>query len=60
MTIEELKEYIGLDSLYYLSIEGLLESMGVERPEDKFCKACFDGCYPVTFDGDLSKDCLEY
>jgi len=60
MTIEELKEFIGLDSLYYLSIEGLLESTGVEHPEDRFCKACFDGCYPVAFDGDLSKDCLEY
>jgi len=59
MSIEELKGYIGLDSLHYLSIEGLLESTGVERPEDRFCKACFDGCYPVAFDGDLSKDCLE-
>lgn len=60
MTIEELREYIGLDSLYYLSIEGLLESTGVEHPEARFCKACFDGCYPVAFDEDLSKDCLEY
>jgi amidophosphoribosyltransferase len=60
MTIEELKDFIGLDSLYYLSIDGLLESTGVEHPEDRFCKACFDGCYPVAFDDDLSKDCLEY
>jgi amidophosphoribosyltransferase len=60
MTIEELREFIGLDSLYYLSIEGLLESTGVEHPEDRFCKACFDGCYPVAFDEDLAKDCLEH
>lgn len=60
MAIEELKDFIGLDSLYYLSIDGLLESTGVEHPEDRFCKACFDGCYPVAFDDDLSKDCLEH
>ena len=60
MSTDELRDYIGLDSLYYLSIEGLLESTGVEHPEGRFCKACFDGCYPVAFDEDLAKDCLEY
>jgi len=58
-SVEELKDYLGLDSLYYLSLEGLLEATGVEEPEAHFCKACFDGCYPVTFDADLAKDCLE-
>jgi len=59
MSIEELKDFLGLDSLKYLSLEGLLNSMGFSDPEDKFCKACFDGCYPVEFDTKLSKDCLE-
>ncbi len=59
MSVSELKEYLGLDSLHYLSIKGLLESTGIENPENHFCKACFDGCYPVTFDDALSKDCLE-
>jgi amidophosphoribosyltransferase len=54
-----LTEHLGLDSLYYLSIDGLLESSGMENPRENFCKACFDGCYPVAFDRDLSKDCLE-
>ena len=58
-TVEELKGYLGLDSLHYLSINGLLESTGVENPEENFCKACFDGCYPVAFDENLSKECLE-
>ena len=58
-TVKELTGYLGLDSLYYLSLEGLLTSMGVSDPESQFCKACFDGCYPVAFDDDLSKDCLE-
>ena len=58
-TVEELKGYLGLDSLHYLSINGLLQSTGIEHPEDNFCKACFDGCYPVAFDENLSKECLE-
>jgi len=58
-SIKELTQHLGLDSLYYLSQKGLLEATGVEDPEAHFCKACFDGCYPVTFDTDVSKDCLE-
>ncbi|MEE4262488.1 MAG: amidophosphoribosyltransferase [Desulfobacteraceae bacterium] len=58
-TVEELKGYLGLDSLHYLSINGLLQSTGIEHPEENFCKACFDGCYPVAFDENLSKECLE-
>ena len=58
-SIEELKNFLGLDSLNYLSLEGLLNSTGFSDPKDKFCKACFDGCYPVEFDTNLSKDCLE-
>jgi len=58
-SIQELKDYLGLDSLHYLSIEGLLQSTGIEDPEQAFCKACFDGCYPVSFDALVSKDCLE-
>ena len=59
MSIEELKNFLCLDSLNYLSIEGLLNSTGFSDPENKFCKACFDGCYPVEFDTKFSKDCLE-
>ena len=59
MSVQELSDYLGLDSLHYLSLPGLLESTGIENPEDNFCKACFDGCYPVEFDENLSKYCLE-
>ena len=58
-TVEELQEFLGLDSLYYLSIEGLLKATEFKNPENNFCKACFDGCYPVAFDKQLTKDCLE-
>lgn len=59
MDVNQLRDFLGLDSLHYLSLPGLLESTGVDQPEDNFCKACFDGCYPVEFDTCLSKNCLE-
>ncbi|MBQ4133130.1 MAG: amidophosphoribosyltransferase [Desulfovibrionaceae bacterium] len=43
-TNEEIREYIGLDSLHHLTLEGLKAIL--EKPED-FCYACFDGNYPV-------------
>lgn len=43
-SMEEIREFIGCDSLKFLSIEGMLGA--VEEPFD-FCKACFDGDYPV-------------
>ncbi|MGM0404098.1 MAG: amidophosphoribosyltransferase [Thermodesulfobacteriota bacterium] len=58
-SISELEAFLGLDSLHYLSLEGLLKSTGVESPENYFCKACFDKRYPVLFDEDVSKACLE-
>ncbi len=59
MPVKEMEKFLGLDSLYYLSLDGLLESTDIPDPENNFCKACFDGCYPVDFDEDLSKFCLE-
>jgi amidophosphoribosyltransferase len=59
MSVEKLKDFLDLDSLYYLSLDGLLKSTGIQHPENHFCKACFDGCYPVEFDEYLSKHCLE-
>ena len=44
MDIEEMREYIGCDSLKFLDIEGMLGA--VDEPFN-FCKACFDGDYPV-------------
>jgi len=58
MSVKELGDHLGTDSLHYLSLSGLLESTGIEKPEQNFCKACFDGCYAVDFDENLSKDCM--
>ncbi|MDY0374547.1 MAG: amidophosphoribosyltransferase [Desulfobacterium sp.] len=57
-TEEELTKFLGLDTLHYLSMEGMLEASGVEKPEDHFCKACFDGSYPVAFDPGVTKCCM--
>ena len=46
-TLNEIKKYLRVDSLGYLSIEGLLKVMGEEAQE--FCIACFRGDYPVKF-----------
>lgn len=51
-TIEEVKNFLGCESLGYLSIEGMLSA--VERliasdgTTKQFCIACFNGRYPVT------------
>jgi amidophosphoribosyltransferase len=56
---EDLRRILDLDTLHYLSIEGLLAATGVPEAENQFCKACFDGRYPVCFDDSISKGCLE-
>jgi len=49
--LAEIREFIGADSLHYLSIEGLLEAMAPLKPQD-FCEACFSGHYPVKVETD--------
>jgi amidophosphoribosyltransferase len=44
-SVEEIREFLGVDSLHYLSFENLVRSTGRERRE--FCLACFDGNYPI-------------
>lgn len=46
MTNEEMCEYIGADSLAFISVQGLHDSVTCEHPG--FCDACFTGDYPVT------------
>jgi len=43
-TVEEIREILGADSLAYISLEGLTESVGGKTT---FCRACFDGEYPM-------------
>ncbi len=43
--VEKIREYLGADSLGYLSIEGMLSCPSL--PPIGFCTACFDGNYPI-------------
>ena len=55
----EIRDFIGADSLGYLSIRGVLAAL--ELPYERFCFACFDGHYPdpVPYDAASRKFMLE-
>ncbi len=46
-TIDEIIKYMRVDSLSYMSVESLLKA--IDRDDMSFCKACFNGKYPVEF-----------
>ncbi|HAX17293.1 MAG TPA: amidophosphoribosyltransferase [Actinobacteria bacterium] len=63
-TVEEIRKFLGVESLAYLSIDGLVRAIGESK--DNFCFACFNGDYPVdvsevleydkySFDSDIKK-----
>jgi amidophosphoribosyltransferase len=58
-TEEEIRAFVGADSLGYLSIQGVLAAL--DLPYERFCFACFDGRYPepVPYDVSLRKFVLE-
>ncbi len=44
-SVEEISKFIGLDTLGYLSLDGMIKAMSF--PKENFCLSCFDGKYPV-------------
>jgi amidophosphoribosyltransferase len=58
-SVDEIRSFIGADSLGYLSIRGVLAAL--DLPYDRFCFACFDGNYPepVPYDASSRKFMLE-
>jgi amidophosphoribosyltransferase len=46
-TVDEICGHVGADSLYYLSVQGMMRAV---RREDGFCQACFTGQYPISVD----------
>lgn len=56
-TIEEIRRFLGVDSLAYLSLDGLLSSLKTGR--QNFCAACFSGDYPIPIDPGFHKDQFE-
>ena len=55
-TVEQIRKYLNVDTLGYLSMEGLRAC--VERPDDH-CYACFSGEYSVRFGADMDKLAME-
>ncbi|MFH0823156.1 MAG: amidophosphoribosyltransferase [Pseudomonadota bacterium] len=56
-TVERICQFIGADSLAYLSLESMFKAM--PWPADQFCTACFTGKYPVKVTEDSTKNVLE-
>ncbi len=46
LSIEEIRDFVGADSLAYLSLDALVST--THRPKSTLCRACFDGEYPVA------------
>jgi amidophosphoribosyltransferase len=56
-SVNEVKDFIGADSLGYISIDGLVKAVGL--PRNKFCMACFTGDYPIPVQLQMDKLALE-
>jgi amidophosphoribosyltransferase len=52
-TVKQIQEYLGVDSLHYLTTEGLIES--ASGGDKEFCVACFTGDYPIPLESDFKK-----
>jgi amidophosphoribosyltransferase len=49
-SLEEIRKYVGADTLGYLSLNGLLEAVG--KRQQHYCTSCYTGQYPVAFPRD--------
>jgi len=56
-TVSEVRDFIGADSLGYLSLDGLVKAVGL--PKETFCLACFTGDYPIPVQLEMDKLALE-
>jgi amidophosphoribosyltransferase len=45
LPVDEIRAHLAVDSLGYLSLQGMLDAAG---GEDRYCHACFSGDYPTT------------
>ena len=55
-SVKEIEERIGVDTLAYLSWEGMLEA--TQENTNHFCSACFTGDYPVSIPEDVKRSKL--
>lgn len=53
-TVDEIREFLGVDTLGYLSRDGMLEAASQDGDEStRFCHACFSGQYPTPVPSQL-------
>ena len=57
MEVEEIRRYLNVDTLSYLTLDALVEAVGA--PGAGFCAACLTGVYPVPIPAEAGKDVLE-
>ena len=57
MTVEEIRQFAGADSLGYLSHEGLLRAVGL--PRNEVCMGCFTSAHPIPIQLEMDKLALE-
>ncbi len=57
-SLEEMRVHFRVDSVYYLSMEGMTKACGGDG--EAFCYACFNGEYPVPFQNGLTKLSVEH
>ncbi len=56
-SIEEMRSWLGVDSLAYLSVEGLMEAVRSAHPNGLgYCNACFTADYPVPVEMGVTKE----
>jgi amidophosphoribosyltransferase len=57
MTVDQIRRFVGADSLGYLSHEGLERAVGL--PRKNLCMACFTGEYPIPVQLEMDKLAME-
>jgi amidophosphoribosyltransferase len=55
--VEEIRTFIGADSLGYLSLEGLLMACGADEDQPRFCTACYTSKYPIEVSSEIKQRC---
>ena len=55
MSVEEIRRFIGADSLSYLSYDGMIDATGL--PESNFSTSCFSGVYPINAEDGTVQEC---
>jgi amidophosphoribosyltransferase len=51
-SVDEIRDFLGVDTLGYLSLDGMLRAAGARN---QFCHACFSGVYPIPVGEDAMR-----